>query len=93
MRLKQMTSTLLLTVGMLSLAAPMGASADAAAPSRSAGATRVISTAGLQRFDVGGGAAVYTNTPGAVTFFGWNTGSSSGSVTSLSSPSVTTIGR
>ena len=93
MRLNRITSTLLLTGAILALAVPMGASADAAAPARSAGASRVISTAGMQRFNAGGGATVYTNTPGAIGYFGWSTGSSAGSVNGVSTPSAATIGQ
>ena len=91
MRLNQITSTLLLTAGMLALAVPM--SANAASPTSNAGASRAISTSTLQRFNVGGGAAVYTNTPGSVAYFGWSTGSSSGSVSTLSSSSTATVGQ
>lgn len=42
---------------------------------------RVISTAGLRRFDIGNGAVIYTNNPEAVVAFSYNTGSASGSVT------------
>ena len=93
MRLNRITSTLFLTAAILALAAPMGASADAASPASNAGASRVISTAGLQRFNAGGGATVYTNTPGAISYFGWNTGSSAGSVNGVSTPSAATIGQ
>ena len=89
MRLNQTASTLLLAA-VLAAAAPMGA--NAASPTNNAGASRVISTAGLQRFNVGGGATVYTNNPGAIGYFGWSTGSSSGAVNGVSSPSGATIG-
>ena len=91
MRLNQITSTLLLTGAILALAAPM--SANAASPASNAGASRVISTAGMQRFNAGGGATVYTNTPGAIGYFGWSTGSSAGSVNGVSTPSGATIGQ
>ena len=92
MRLNQITtSTLLLTAAILALAAPMGA--NAAPPASNAGTARVISTAGLQRFNAGGGATVYTNTPGAISYFGWNTGSSAGAVNGVSTPSAATIGK
>ena len=48
-----------------------------------AGAPRVIRTDGLRRYDLGGGVVIYTNSPDAVTYFGWNTGSSAGSVTGI----------
>ena len=48
-----------------------------------AGSPRVIRTDGLRRFDLGNGVAVYTNNPDAVTYFGWNTGSSAGSVNGI----------
>ena len=67
--------------------------ANAAPPASNAGTARVISTAGLQRFNVTGGATVYTNTPGAISYFGWSTGSSAGAVNGVSSPSSATIGQ
>ena len=48
-----------------------------------AGSARVISTAGLRRFDLGCNAVIYTNNPEAVTYFGYNTGSCAGSVTGI----------
>ena len=48
-----------------------------------AGSRRVISTEGLRKFDFGDGVVIYTNNPNSVQYFGWNTGSSSGSVSNL----------
>ena len=91
MRLNQITSTFLFTAGMLALAVPM--SANAASPTSNAGASRAISTSTLRGFNTGGGTSVYTNTPGTVAYFGWSTGSSSGSAGTLSSPSTATVGQ
>ena len=53
------------------------------AQAATAGTKRTISTTGLTQYNVGNGEAVYTNTPNAVTSFSYNTGSASGTVTSL----------
>lgn len=56
------------------------------------GTYRPLPTTGLTQYNVGGGAAVYTNTPTGVVGFSWNTGTTSGSISGLPTNSVT-IGR
>ena len=59
------------------------ASARLGIMSVAAGSPRAIRTDGLRRYDLGNGVVIYTNSPDAVTYFGWNTGSSAGSVTGI----------
>jgi len=42
------------------------------------GVQRTFPTGGLTRFNLGGGVTVFTNTPGGVSSFSWNTGAGSG---------------
>jgi len=64
--------------------------AGVAEPTVASGTERTFSTAGLQEFDLGNGVMVYTNDPGALSSFTWNTGSATGSV--IGTPSGIVVG-
>ena len=52
---------------------------------------RTLPTTGLTRTDLGGGISYFTNAPGAVVTFSWNTGSTRGAA--ILGPSGITIGQ
>jgi len=62
-----------------SIAVAGAAQAASTTPTQpAAGTLRPLPTTGLTQYNLGGGVMVFTNTPGAISSFSWNTGSSSG---------------
>ncbi len=54
-----------------------------AASSTPAGTRRTISTVGLTQYNLGGGVTVYTNSASSISSFRWNTGATSGQVSTV----------
>jgi len=72
------------TRGVLMSSLVGAAMAVATVASAATPVSRALPTAGLTQYNLGGGVTVSTNTPAGVSSFQWNTGTTSGSISSLS---------
>jgi hypothetical protein len=72
------------THGVLMAGLVAGAVAVASVASAATPVSRALPTSGLTQYNLGGGVVVATNTPSGVSSFRWNTGTTSGSISTLS---------